>query len=164
MMRDIGKNIKELRLRAGLSQDELAERLFVTRQTVSNYENSRTRPDVEQILHLAEIFGTDANAVLYGHGACNVPLPNSPRRYSLRLLEALDVGRDRLDAGSAFIAGLLHQAAENGMGAPGAAHLSGYCFWRYFAFRHRLPSGFQYCLPCAPPFAKAFQPCAVFQP
>ena len=66
MMRDIGKNIRELRLRAGFSQDELAERLFVTRQTVSNYENGRTRPDVEQILHLAEIFGADANAVLYG--------------------------------------------------------------------------------------------------
>lgn len=75
MMRDIGKNIRELRLRAGLSQDELAERLFVTRQTVSNYENGRTRPDVEQILHLAEIFGTDANAVLYGP-----PVPESRRR------------------------------------------------------------------------------------
>ena len=75
MMRDIGKNIRELRLRAGFSQDELAERLFVTRQTVSNYENGRTRPDVEQILRLAEIFGTDANAVLYGP-----PVPESRRR------------------------------------------------------------------------------------
>ena len=65
-MRDIGKNIRELRSRAGLSQNELAERLFVTRQTVSNYETGKTRPDVEQILRLAEIFGTDANAVLYG--------------------------------------------------------------------------------------------------
>ena len=46
MMRDIGKNIRELRLRAGFSQDELAERLFVTRQTVSNYEIGRSRPDV----------------------------------------------------------------------------------------------------------------------
>ena len=43
MMRDIGKNIRELRLRAGFSQDELAERLFVTRQTVSNYENGPAR-------------------------------------------------------------------------------------------------------------------------
>ena len=65
-MRDIGKNIRELRSRAGLSQNELAERLFVTRQTVSNYETGKTRPDVEQILRLAEIFETDANAVLYG--------------------------------------------------------------------------------------------------
>ncbi len=65
-MRDIGKNIRDLRLRCGLSQEQLAERLFVTRQTISNYENSRTRPDVEQILRLAEAFGTDANSVLYG--------------------------------------------------------------------------------------------------
>lgn len=65
-MRDIGKNIRDLRARAGLSQDQLAERLFVTRQTVSNYETGRTRPDVDQILRIAEVFGTDANAVLYG--------------------------------------------------------------------------------------------------
>lgn len=63
-MRDIGKNIRDLRKRQNMTQDELAARLFVTRQTVSNYENGRTRPDVEQILRLAEIFGTDANAVL----------------------------------------------------------------------------------------------------
>lgn len=65
-MRDIGKNIRDLRLQAGWNQDQLAERLYVTRQTVSNYENGRTRPDVDQILRIAEVFGTDANAVLYG--------------------------------------------------------------------------------------------------
>jgi len=37
-MRDIGKNIKLLREERNMTQDELAERLFVTRQTVSNYE------------------------------------------------------------------------------------------------------------------------------
>ena len=46
-MRDIGKNIRDLRKRQNMTQDELAARLFVTRQTVSNYENGRTRPDVE---------------------------------------------------------------------------------------------------------------------
>ena len=66
MMRDIGKNIRDLRQQKHLTQEELAERLFVTRQTISNYEHGRTRPDVDQILRLAEIFDTDANAVLYG--------------------------------------------------------------------------------------------------
>ena len=55
-MRDIGKNIRDLRQQKHLTQEELAEQLFVTRQTVSNYENGRTRPDVDQILRLAEIF------------------------------------------------------------------------------------------------------------
>lgn len=37
-MRDIGKNIREIRQRKNLTQDQLAQRLFVTRQTISNYE------------------------------------------------------------------------------------------------------------------------------
>ena len=37
-MRDIGKNIRTLRERKGMTQEELAQALFVTRQTVSNYE------------------------------------------------------------------------------------------------------------------------------
>lgn len=65
-MRDIGKNIRDLREAAGLKQEELAEKLFVTRQTVSNYETGKTRPDVEMIGALAEVLGTDANTVFYG--------------------------------------------------------------------------------------------------
>ena len=53
-MRDIGKNIRTLRTRRGLSQDQLAEALHVTRQTVSNYETGRSRPDVEMLTALAE--------------------------------------------------------------------------------------------------------------
>lgn len=39
-MRDIGKNIKTLRTAKGMTQEELAAALFVTRQTVSNYETA----------------------------------------------------------------------------------------------------------------------------
>ena len=51
-MRDIGKNIRYLRETKGLTQDQLAEKLFVTRQTVSNYETGRTRPDVDMIVSI----------------------------------------------------------------------------------------------------------------
>ena len=37
-MAKIGRNIREQRMKQGLSQEELAERLYVTRQTISNYE------------------------------------------------------------------------------------------------------------------------------
>ena len=40
-MRDIGKNIRDLRIRSNMTQDELAQKLFVTRQTVSNYETGK---------------------------------------------------------------------------------------------------------------------------
>lgn len=65
-MRDIGKNIKQLREGKGMTQEALAERLFVTRQTVSNYETGRTRPDIEMLLRIAQVLETDANTVLYG--------------------------------------------------------------------------------------------------
>lgn len=65
-MRDIGKNIRYLRESKGLTQDQLAEKLFVTRQTVSNYETGRTRPDVDMIVSIANVLETDANTVFYG--------------------------------------------------------------------------------------------------
>lgn len=65
-MRDIGKNIKTLRTKQNMTQDELAQRLFVTRQTVSNYENGNSRPDVDMLLRIAEVFGVDVNTVIYG--------------------------------------------------------------------------------------------------
>lgn len=65
-MRDIGKNIKTLRIQQNMTQDELAEKLFVTRQTISNYETGRSRPDVEMLAKIAEALETDANTVIYG--------------------------------------------------------------------------------------------------
>ncbi len=65
-MRDIGKNIRQFREEKNMTQDELAEQLFVTRQTVSNYETGRSRPDVEMLTKIAEVLGTDANTVIYG--------------------------------------------------------------------------------------------------
>lgn len=65
-MRDVGKNIKTLRMQKNMTQDELAQQLFVTRQTVSNYENGNSRPDVDMLLQIAGVFGVDVNAVIYG--------------------------------------------------------------------------------------------------
>ena len=54
-MRDIGKNIRDLRIQRNMTQDELAEKLFVTRQTVSNYETGKSRPDIEMLERIAEV-------------------------------------------------------------------------------------------------------------
>ena len=83
-MRDIGKNILELRRRKGMSQDELVEKLFVTRQTVSNYENGKSRPDVEMLMKIAEVLESDMNAVLYG-----LPVPEEVIREKRKLLKRL---------------------------------------------------------------------------
>lgn len=65
-MRDIGKNIRSLRQSKNMTQDELAEKLFVTRQTVSNYETGKSRPDVDMLVKISEILGTDIHQVIYG--------------------------------------------------------------------------------------------------
>lgn len=65
-MAGIAKNIKEQRIKAGLSQEELAEKLYVTRQTVSNYENGKSNPDIETLEQLADVFQVDMEQLLYG--------------------------------------------------------------------------------------------------
>lgn len=78
-MRDISKNIREVRLRRGMSQEQLAQALHVTRQTVSNYETGRSRPDVETLTLLAQALEADVRELLYGPAV-------SPRRRSVRRL------------------------------------------------------------------------------
>ena len=46
---DIGSNICSARVRAGLTQERAAERLLVSQQTFSNWENNKTIPDALQI-------------------------------------------------------------------------------------------------------------------
>lgn len=65
-MRDIGKNIRDLRTRKNMTQDELAEKLFVTRQTVSNYETGKSRPDVDMLTNISQVLEADVNEILYG--------------------------------------------------------------------------------------------------
>ena len=65
-MRNIGKNIRDLRIRRNMTQEELAEKLFVTRQTVSNYETGKSRPDIDMLTRISEVLEADVNEVLYG--------------------------------------------------------------------------------------------------
>lgn len=78
-MRDIGKNIKHFRVKMNMTQDVLAERLFVTRQTVSNYETGKSRPDVDMLVKISEVLGTDIQQLIYG------PEPKLPNRSVIRL-------------------------------------------------------------------------------
>ena len=66
MNTSIPKNIKRLRQQAGLTQEQLAEKLFVTRQTVSLWENGKTQPDVQTLERIAAVFQVDLMTVLYG--------------------------------------------------------------------------------------------------
>ena len=56
--------ILELRTKKGLSQDELAEKVFVTRQAVSRWENGETIPGTETLKLLSELFDVSINTLL----------------------------------------------------------------------------------------------------
>lgn len=66
MKNTVGKNIAKLRKERGLSQEQLAGELHVTRQAVSNWETGRSQPDLETLETLAGIFQTDILVVIYG--------------------------------------------------------------------------------------------------
>lgn len=65
-MNKVSKSIKKFRTAGGLTQNELAERLFVTRQTVSSWENGRTQPDIETLLQLSEALSVSVEELIYG--------------------------------------------------------------------------------------------------
>jgi len=56
--------ILELRTKKGLSQDELAEKLFVTRQAVSRWEKGETTPNTETLKLLSKLFDVSINTLL----------------------------------------------------------------------------------------------------
>ncbi len=63
-MNSIGKNIKQMRTEKSWTQQQLADRLFVTRQAVSNWENGKTEPDADTLLKIADIMQADIRDIV----------------------------------------------------------------------------------------------------
>ena len=63
---EIGKQIKKYRTEMKLSQDELAEKIFVSRQTISNWENNKNYPDVKSLLLLSSVFNVSLDILIKG--------------------------------------------------------------------------------------------------
>ena len=76
-MASVGKHIRRLRAARGLTQEQLAEKLFVTRQTVSAWETGRAQPDLETLERIAVVLGVEVTEVIYG----------TPRTQDLRALK-----------------------------------------------------------------------------
>ena len=60
------ETLRQLRQNSGLTQEQVAQQIGLTRQTLSSYESGRTRPDIETLMALAEIYGTDLEGLLWG--------------------------------------------------------------------------------------------------
>ena len=84
-MTKISKNIKKLRNAQGISQEALAEKLFISRQAVSSWENDRTQPDIEMIGKLAEVFNVSIEELIYGENR-KLELENEEPKQNNKLL------------------------------------------------------------------------------
>ncbi len=62
----ISRTLKRLRSEKGLTQEELARLLFISRQSVSSWENDRTQPDIDMLIKLSEIFSVSVEELIYG--------------------------------------------------------------------------------------------------
>lgn len=60
----LGKRILELRLSFGWNQVQLAEKIGVSKQTVSNWENENIQPSIEMLVRLAKLFHTSTDYLL----------------------------------------------------------------------------------------------------
>lgn len=66
---EIGQKLKQTRLDSGLTQETVAERVGVSRQTVSNWENNRSYPDIASLLALSDLYSLTLDELLKGDAA-----------------------------------------------------------------------------------------------
>lgn len=64
----VSSNLRRLRLERGMTQEQVAQQLGVTRQALSSYESGRTRPDIDTLARLCGIYGTDLDEIVSGEG------------------------------------------------------------------------------------------------
>lgn len=63
---ELGRQIRKYRTEANLSQEELAEKVFVSRQTISNWENDKSYPDIKSLVLMSEIFHVSLDHLIKG--------------------------------------------------------------------------------------------------
>lgn len=63
---ELGQRIKDCRNRSKMTQEELSDRLYVSRQTVSSWENDRSYPDIHSLVMMADLFGVSLDTLIKG--------------------------------------------------------------------------------------------------
>lgn len=63
---EIGRKLKEARTASGLSQEHVAEKINVSRQTISNWETEKTYPDIISVLKLSDLYSISLDDLLKG--------------------------------------------------------------------------------------------------
>lgn len=65
-MNTVGKSIKKYREGKGVTQEQMAEALSVTRQAISNWERGKSEPDIDTLQKISDYFGIAMEELIYG--------------------------------------------------------------------------------------------------
>lgn len=63
---EIHKKLKEARTKSGLTQEQVAEKVMVSRQTISNWENGKSLPDIVSVMNLSDLYQISLDELLKG--------------------------------------------------------------------------------------------------
>lgn len=86
----LGEKIAQLRRKNGWSQEELADKMGVSRQAVSKWESNQTTPDLERILRLSSLFGVTIDYLLKDDAAPEIPRAEAEEETQIRLISLAD--------------------------------------------------------------------------
>jgi len=86
----LGKRIHELRIAHGWSQVQLAQKLNITKQTVSNWENENIQPSVEMLIRLSGLFRVTADYLLGMDDLKRIDVSDLPTTFVAHLVQIID--------------------------------------------------------------------------
>mgnify|MGYP000618135430 CR=1 FL=1 len=66
---EIGKKLKNARVQSGMTQENVAEKINVSRQTISNWENEKSFPDIVNVIKLSDLYNISLDQLLKGDEA-----------------------------------------------------------------------------------------------
>ena len=88
---EIGKKLKDARMKSGFTQENVAEKINVSRQTISNWENEKSYPDIINIIELSNLYSISLDDLLKGDDAMMEHLQESTNvvKSNQKLLRAI---------------------------------------------------------------------------
>ena len=86
----LGQRINELRQARGWSQVELAKRLNISKQTVSNWENDNIQPSIEMLIRISKLFGVTTDYLLGLDEIPRLSIEDLPHNFLAHLAMLID--------------------------------------------------------------------------
>lgn len=104
---ELPKQLKAHRERLGLSQEAVAQAIYVSRQTMSSWENGKTYPDVQSLLLLSDLFGVSIDELVKGDVVLMKEVVSK---------DALEMERLAMGSAALLLAGIACMAGGAGFG------------------------------------------------